>query len=51
MAIQLYTIIYNTIPCIVQYILVAYLFYEQQFVLNTLPLSCPSPLSLPTGNY
>ena len=29
MAIQLYTIIYNTIRCIVQYILVAYLFYEQ----------------------
>ena len=35
------------IPCVVQYILVTYLFYTQQLVpLNPLPLSCPSPPSL-----
>ena len=38
-------------PCAVQYILVAYLFYTQWFVaLNPIPLSCPFPFLLPTGN-
>ena len=36
------------IPCAIQYMLVAYLFYTQQFVsLNPIPLTCPSPLLSP----
>ena len=37
-------------PCAVQYILLVYLFYTQQFIsLNNIYLSCPSPLH--TGNH
>ena len=40
------------IPCAIEYILVAYLFYTQQFIpLNTIPLICLSTLLFPFGNH
>ena len=44
-SIKSYYKIMAIIPCAIQYILVAYLFYTQQFVsVNPIPLICPSPL-------
>ena len=40
------------IPCAKQYILTAYLFYTLQLVsLSPIPLICPAPFFLSTGNH